>query len=166
MAQNGPMNTRNRRTRRTRPVAALSLALVAGGCGMFSGPPAPAPMPDPAGQSVVVLYHVHLGPPADDFTDHNVYIDGTKVGRLNEGEELRLRIAPGVRQLNIRPETRWLGFERRDPIKYSLQIPQGATNYLRYRTTIGEGRVAPVTGTVFNDRELSLVTQLEYDAKN
>ena len=161
------MNRQIHSTRRTRLVVALSLSLVAAGCGMFSeSRPAPAPMLEPGSDAVVVLYHVHLGPASDEWVDHNVYIDGAKVGRLNEGEELRLRVAPGVRQLNVQPETRWLGFTRRDPIKYSLQAFQGARHYLRYRTTVGEGRVAPVTGTVFNDRELSLVTEREYDARN
>jgi len=161
------MNIRIRRTRRTHLVAALSIALVAAGCGMFSeSRPAPAPTAEPGSNAVVVLFHVHLGDASDEWVDHNVYVDGTKVGRLNEGEELRLRVAPGVRQLNIQPETRWLGFTRRDPVKYSLQAFKGTKTYLRYRTTIGEGRIAPVTGTVFNDRELSLVTEREYDARN
>lgn len=152
---------------RIRLFAALSIALLAAGCGLFSeSRPAPAPMLEPGSDAVVVLFHTHLGEPADDWTtDHNVYIDDVRVGRLNEGEELRLRIAPGVRQLNIRHETMWLGSARKDPIKYNLQAAKGSTHYLRYRTSTGQGRIAPITGTVYADRELSLVTEREYDAR-
>jgi hypothetical protein len=161
------MNIRIRRTRLLAAPSLVLLALVAAGCGMFtSSGPAPATAPDPSTASVVVLYHVHLGEAAGDFTDHNVYLDGQQVGRLNEGEELRLRLAPGLTELSIRPETRWLGTARQEALKYSLEMAKGSTRYLRYRTSTGQGRIAPISGTVYADRELSLVTEREYDARN
>jgi len=153
---------------RPRLLAALSLALVAGGCGMFSGSKnADTPPIDPSTASLVVLYHVHLGDTDDEgFTDHNVYLNGTRVGRVNAGEELRLRVEPGVSELSIRPEMRWLGSTRQDPLKYSLQMAKGSTRYLRYRTASGEGRITPTAGAVLADRELTPVTELEYGARN
>ena len=154
---------------RLRLVAALSLSLVAAGCGMFSGSRSAATPPvDPSTASLVVLYHVHLGDVDDEgFTDHNVYLNGTRVGRLNAGEELRLRVEPGVSQLNILPEARWLGIGRQDPLKYSIEMAKGSTTrYLRYRTASGYGRITLTAGAVLADRELSPVTELEYSARN
>jgi hypothetical protein len=157
----------NIRIFRLRHLAALSLTLVAAGCGMFSESPNRAALPsDLSTASVVVLYHVHLGTDDEDFTDHNVYLDGKRVGRLNAGEELRLHVAPGVSQLNILPEMRWLGSTRQDPLKYSLEMAKGSTRYLRYRTASGEGRMLPTTSAVLADRELSTVSEQEYSARN
>ena len=154
-------------TSRFRLLAALSLTLVAAGCGMFSGSQTQSKLPpDLSTASLVVLYHVHLGVDEDDFTDHIVYLNGTKVGRLNKGEELRLQVAPGVSQLNIIPEMRWLGSTRQDPLKYNLELAKGSTRYLRYRTASGEGRILPTGGAVLADRDLSPVTEPEYDARN
>jgi hypothetical protein len=156
----------NIRIFRSRHLAALSLTLVAAGCGMFSESPPRATVPTEPSTASVVLYHVHLGTDDDDFTDHNVYLNGTRVGRLNAGEELRLQAAPGVNQLNIIPEMRWLGSTRQDPLKYSIELTHGSTRYLRYRTASGEGRILPTTGTILADRELSPVTEQEYTARN
>ncbi|WP_374562297.1 hypothetical protein [Ideonella sp.] len=154
---------------RLRLLAALSFALVAGGCGMFSGARGPAASPaDPSTGSVVVLYHVHLGVDEESFTDHTVYLNGERVGRLNAGEELRLQVGPGISELKILPAMRWLGSTRQDPLKYSIETPKGATatRYMRYRTASGEARITPVTGAVLADRELTPVTELEYSARN
>lgn len=155
---------------RTRLLAALSLALVAAGCGMFSGSPAPAtPLSDAASSSLVVLYHVHLGDEDTGFTDHSVYLNGTRVGRVNAGEELRLQVAPGVSELSIRPETRWLGSPRGEPLKYSIETPKTRSaplRYMRYRTAVGQARLTPVAGTVLADRELGPVTELDYNNRN
>lgn len=155
---------------RTRLLAALSLALVAAGCGMFSGSPAPTTtVSDAAGSALVVLYHVHLGDDDPGFTDHSVYLNGTRVGRVNAGEELRVQVAPGVSELSIRPETRWLGSPRGEPLKYSIETPKAGgvpLRYMRYRTAIGQARLTPVAGTVLADRELGPVTELDYNARN
>lgn len=153
---------------RTRFVAAAGLSLIAlavTGCGMFSGPRPAEPMPDPTTGAAVVLYHVHLGDADEGFVDHNVYLDGAPVGRLNDGEELRLQVAAGVHDLRILPEARWLGGARQAPVQYSLQLTKGSTRYLRYRTATGAGRIAPVTGAVYLDREINAVSEPDYSAK-
>ncbi|MFO1338753.1 MAG: hypothetical protein U1F53_11055 [Burkholderiaceae bacterium] len=141
------------------------LALAASGCGLFSGPRPAEPMPDPATGVTLVLYHVHLGEPAEGYTDHVVYLDGASVGRVNEGEELRLHVAPGVRELRIQPEARWLGGAQQAPLKYSLQLAKGSTRYLRYRTATAAGRLTAPAGTVYLDRELDAVGEQDYGAK-
>jgi len=164
-----PGHNRAMTTRHRLPLlAALSFALVSAGCGMFSGSKAPLPPIDPSTGSLVVLYHVHLGDNEESFTDHNVYLNGTRVGRLNAGEELRLPVAPGVTELSIHPEAKWLGTTRQDPLKYSVETAKGkgSIRYLRYRTATGQGRFTPIAGTVLADRELSPVTELEYGARN
>ncbi|MFZ5550106.1 MAG: hypothetical protein ACOZJX_15540 [Pseudomonadota bacterium] len=156
---------------RTRLLAALSLTLVAAGCGMFSSSSGSSrlPTPDAAGSSLVVLYHVHLGDADTSFTDHNVYLDGTRVGRVNAGEELRLQVGPGISELSIQPATRWLGSAQGEPLKYSIETPKGPSapiRYMRYRTAVGQARMVPVAGTVLADRELGPVTELDYNARN
>ncbi|MEK8029245.1 hypothetical protein AACH06_00305 [Ideonella sp. DXS29W] len=153
-------------------LAAVSLALLTSGCSTLSNKISefrakPAETLEPSTSTVVVLYHVHLGSDDEDFTDHNVYLNGNKVGRLNAGEELRIQVSLGISELNIRPELRWLGTTRYDAVKYSLQITKDAsTRYLRYRTAAGEGRYTPVAGQVLADRELVPVTELEYNTRN
>jgi hypothetical protein len=148
-------------------LAALSLTLAVAGCGMFSGSKSQAAPPTaPSTGSLVVLYHVHLGADDDDFTDHNVYLNGTRVGRLNPGEELRVQVGAGISELSIRPEMRWLGSSRQDALKYSIEAGKGSMRYLRYRTASGLGRMTPVPGTVLADRDLTPVTELEYSARN
>lgn len=156
---------------RTRLLAALSFTLVAAGCGMFSGSSAPAtPLSsDAVSSSLVVLYHVHLGDDEPGFTDHSVYLNGTRVGRVNAGEELRLQVGPGVSELSIQPETRWLGSPRGEPLKYSIETPKAGSaplRYMRYRTAVGQARMTPVAGTVLANRELGPVTELDYNARN
>ena len=142
------------------------LALAVSGCGMFSSPRPAEPMPDPATGVTLVLYHVHLGEPADEgFTDHVVYLDGASVGRVNDGEELRLHTTPGVHELRIQPEARWLGGARQAPLKYSLQLAKGTIRYLRYRTATGAGRLTAPPGQVYLDRELDAVGEPDYSAK-
>lgn len=157
------------KTRRLLLLAALPLALSVAGCGMFSGSKAQAEAPiDPSAGALVVLYHVHLGVDEDDFTDHVVYLNGTKIGRLNAGEELRVPVGPGITELSVLPQLRWIGTSRQEPLKYSIETPrQGAApKYLRYRTASGEARIAPTTGAVMADRELLPVSELEYSARN
>ena len=122
---------------------------------------------DPSAGSLVVLYHVHLGDNEETFTNHNVYLNGTRVGRLNAGEELRLQVQPGISEVSILPEAKWLGSTRQDPLKYSVEMGKGGqVKYLRYRTATGPARIVPVSGAVLADRELSPVTELEYGARN
>jgi hypothetical protein len=155
---------------RTRLLAAVSLALVAAGCGMFSGPGTPAPLlADAQSGSLVVLYHVRLGEAEDGFTDHTVYLNGARVGRVNAGQELRLHVGPGATELSIQPEMRWLGSPRANPLKYSIETGKGShasPRYMRYRTASGQARLTPVAGTVLPDRELGPVTELDYQARN
>lgn len=155
---------------RPRLLAALSLALVAAGCGLFSGSGSrPAPTLDATSSSLVVLYHVHLGDADTSFTDHNVYLDGTRVGRVNAGEELRLQVAPGVSELSIQPATRWLGSPQGEPLKYSIETPKTQAvpiRYMRYRTAVGQARMVPLAGTVLADRELEPVSEQDYNARN
>jgi hypothetical protein len=155
---------------RLRLLAALSLVLAATGCGMFSGPRAPAsPAVDAASGSLVVLYHVRLGEDEAGFTDHSVYLNGARVGRVNAGEELRLYVGPGATELSIQPEMRWLGSPRANPLKYSIETGKGAgapPRYMRYRTASGQARMTPIAGTVLPDRELVPVTEQDYQARN
>jgi hypothetical protein len=153
---------------RLRLLAALSITLVSAGCGMFSGSRPPAPPVDPSTGSMVVLYHVHLGDSDDEtFTDHNVYLNGTRVGRLNAGEEMRLPVAPGISEVSIVPEMKWIGSTRHAPLKYSVEMAKGgAARYLRYRTASGQGRIVPLTGVILADRDLTPVTEQEYSARN
>lgn len=144
------------------PLLALALA----GCGMLSGPRPAEPTADPATGVTLVLYHVHLGEAADEgFTDHVVYLDGAPAGRLNAGEELRLRATPGVHELRVQPEVRWLGGARQAPLKYSLQLSPGTTRYLRYRTATAAGRLTAPPGVVYLDRELDAVGEQDHGAK-
>jgi hypothetical protein len=110
----------------------------------------------------VELYHTHLGVDEDDFTDHNVHLNGTKIGRLNAGEELRVPVGPDITELSVLPQLHWIGTSRQEPLKYSVETPK----YLRYRTASGEARIAPTTGTIMADRELLPVSEQGYNAKN
>lgn len=135
---------------------------------MFSGSKAAAPPLDLSTASVVVLYHVHLGDDDDEtFTDHNVYLNGKRAGRLNAGEELRLHVEPGINEVSILPEMKWIGSTRHAPLKYSVEMTRnGAARYLRYRTASGQGRIVPLTGAILADRDLTPVTEREYSARN
>lgn len=149
-------------------LAALSFTLATAGCGMLSGSkPAAAPI-DPSTGAVVVLYHVHLGANDDGFTDHNVYVNGAKIGRLNAGEELRVPVGPGVTELSIQPQMRWLGTAQQTTLKYSVETAkQGSTTrYLRYRTANGQGRITPSSSNVLPDRDLAPTSESEYAGKN
>lgn len=163
---NAPMKIRLR-SLLARPwllMVALSSMLMVAGCGMFHGSqPAPS-LPDPASAVTLVVYHVHLGDKPDDFTDHIVYLDGASMGRLNDGEELRLKVAPGVHELRVQPELMWVGGARQEPVKYSLELAKGTTRYVRYRTAVGEGRLT-TSGFVIMDRELHSVTEQDYTGK-
>jgi hypothetical protein len=151
-------------TIRLRLLSPLAVAALAAGCG-FMSQPAPATMPDAATAATVVLYRVNLGDPGDDFTNHNVYLDGAPVGRLNAEEELLLKVTPGVHELRVQPEMKLLGRARGEPLKYSLQLTPGATRHMRYRTAAGQARIDTGTGTVYADRELGPVSEQDYAAR-
>ena len=151
-------------TIRLRLLAPLAVAALAAGCS-FMSQPAPAPMADAATAATVVLYRVNLGDPGDDFTNHNVHLDGAPVGRLNAQEELLLKVAPGVHELRVQPEMKLLGRTRGEPLKYSLQLAPGATRHMRYRTAAGPARIDAGSGTVYADRELGPVSEQDYAAR-
>jgi hypothetical protein len=151
-------------TIRLRLLAPLAVAALAAGCGLTSGP-APASLPNPATAATVVLYRVHLGEPADDFVNHNVYLDGVWVGRLDAQEDLLLKVAPGVHELSVRPELKLLGSARGEPLKYSLQLTPGSTRHMRYRTAVGQARMDVATGSVYADRELGPASEQDYAAR-
>ena len=151
-------------TTRLRLLAHLAVAALATGCALTSSP-APASLPSPSTAATVVLYRVHLGAPADDFVNHNVYLDGAPVGRLNAEEELLLKVAPGVHELSVRPELKLLGSARGEPLKSSLQLTPGSTRHMRYRTAAGQARMDAATGSVYADRELGPVGEQEYAAR-
>ena len=135
---------------------------MAAGCSLIGPSPNPAPLADASTAATLVLYRVHLGDPGDDFTNHNVYLDGASVGRLNANEELLLKVAPGVHELSVRPQTKLVGSARQDPLKYSLQLAPGSTRHLRYRTAAGQARMDAATGAVYADRELGPVSEQDY----
>ena len=151
-------------TIRLRLLAPLALAALAAGCSYMS-PPAPAPMPEASTAAPVVRYRVPLGDPGDDFTNHNVYLDGALVGRLNADEELLLKVAPGVHELRVQPEMKLLGRAQGEPLKYSLQLTPGSTRHMRYRTAAGQARMDAGTGSVYADRELGPVSEQDYAAR-
>jgi hypothetical protein len=151
-------------TTRRHLLVPLAIAALAAGCS-FTGPSTPAPLPEASTAATVVVYRAHLGDPGDAFINHNVYLDGAHVGRLNAGEELLLKVAPGVHELNVRPEMKLLGRASGEPLKYSLQLTPGSTRYLRYRTAAGQARMDTATGTVYADRELGPVSEQEYAAR-
>jgi hypothetical protein len=150
---------------RLRLLATLATASLAAACSFMGPSSSPTPMADPSTAATLVLYRAHLGDPGDDFTNHNVYLDGVPVGRLNADEELLLKVAPGVHELSVRPETKLIGSARQDPLKYSLQLMPGATRHMRYRTAIGPARIDAATGAVYADRELGPVGEQEYAAR-
>jgi hypothetical protein len=146
-------------------LAIVASAWLVAGCSLMGASSGPAPMADASTAATLVLYRAHLGDPGDDFTNHNVYLDGAPVGRLNADEELLLKVAPGVHELSVRPETRLVGSARQDALKYSLQLTPGSTRHMRYRTAAGPARMDAATGAVYADRELGPVGEQDYAAR-
>jgi hypothetical protein len=146
-------------------LAIVASAWLVAGCSLMGASSGPAPMADASTAATLVLYRAHLGDPGDDFTNHNVYLDGAPVGRLNAEEELLLKVAPGVHELSVRPETKLVGSARQDALKYSLQLTAGSTRHMRYRTAAGPARMDAATGAVYADRELGPVSEQDYTAR-